>query len=62
MLSGYPFKKDQHFYLEEVKLDGETLREFNKKGEVTFSNIKFSETSFNKNVRYLLNKRKISLV
>ena len=50
MLSGYPFKKDEHFYLEEVRLDGDTVKEFSKKGEVVFSNIKFSETSFNKNV------------
>jgi hypothetical protein len=48
--SGYPIRKMVEFFIQEVTLEGETRKEIGANGVARFSNLKFSETSFNHEV------------
>ena len=52
--SGYPIRKMVEFYIQEVTVEGETRKEIGSNGVARFSNLKFSETSFNHEVNLKL--------
>lgn len=63
MTAGYPTRKMSEYFLEEVPLEGETRKEISLNGVARFSNLKFSETSFNHAVSRIITQRnKFSLI
>ena len=54
--------KDDHFYLEEVKLIGNRIKKFDEKGNLEYSHIKFAHSSLKKEVTPFLYFRTTNFV